>query len=192
MDKTEELYSEEPAFENQPELLKKYYRPVSYRISKYLESLIGKKPYFGDLRVRIKNLETVWFAIKTPLGYLPVFPVGKVYGKFNSEKNDIELDPSLFPELDSPLRRTLRKYGVEIPDAKRVFGEELIHSVQKKQGAIRNYMNNYGERAVEYIEGAAAYISDKLFGETGIYKTYKEKFKRLAQQIGLRKAFAGA
>lgn len=157
------------------------------RVVGYLTGLLGKPPYLGDLKVRIARLPA--YVYQTAEG--GVEHVSKVFGLYDPNKGEAIIDPVLYADRDDPERNFLENAGIEIPTAERVAAEEITHHVQSGQGIIDRLVERYGREARGYIEGAAASISDRLFGETPIYDGWKRRFRDFASRFGEKAAFQG-
>jgi len=195
-----ELYSDSvkemkgPIFENYRDVLSKYYRSVSGKVKGYLGRL-GLRQDIDDVNVRAENLPT-WYAVLFDRGKVHLRPVGKIFGLYDPSTNTLVVDKTTVPELGDSVtsdeRAMLKAYDIGIPSVERVMGEEHIHHAQKKTGAMANYISRMGNKARDYLEGAASSVGDKLFGRTGIYQQEKEQYRQLVERLGERRAFCGA
>ena len=182
----------EPTYLNHPDILGKYAKAVSKDVRDFFGNRIGKAPYQNDLRMKITKLpskyQVLWKMNEDGMKAY-IMPVGKVFGYFNPETNEIGIDPVVFPELNDPERDYLR--GMDIPDARRTIGEEIFHHGQKKTGVMDAYIRKFGADARKYIEGQAAHYTDQMYGRTGIYPEWKDDYRKLVDHYGEKKALGG-
>ena len=178
----------EPEYEGpHRRLLEDYTQEAANGVGKYLQEELGKSPYFGGIKVRIEKLPTQYAIVVSEDG-VGIVPVGKIFGYYDPRTDEIGIDPVVFEELDDFERGMLESY-FEIPNAKRVIGEELIHSDQKRSGSMAKALEYGPEKGRARIEGAAAYIADLLFGKTRVYEPWKADFERRVESEGLRDAY---
>lgn len=187
----------EPTYLNHPEILGKYAKPIAKDMREFFGKNIGKAPYQKDLKIAITKLPTTYQVLwkmytdgkNASIKPVGIKPVGKIFGYFNPDANEIGIDPAVFPELNDPERKYLK--GMEIPDASRTLGEELFHHGQKKTGIMEAYIKKFGPDARKYIEGQAAHYSDQKYGSTKIYPEWKDDYRKLMDRYGEKKALEG-
>ena len=177
--------------------LEKYLRKTVKDIGRYIKDKWNEIPLFEGVEISIEELPTYCIKIiKKGEEYL--IPVAKIFGFYDPETRRMKFDPVIFRELKSwkgySLEKTrgfFEKYGINIPKPERVIGEEHLHLHQDNSGIIDRLIRKYGKKSVDLIEGAASYISDKLFGETDAYRNEKQEFERLVNRFGEKRAFYG-
>lgn len=187
----------EPVYLNHPEILSKYAKPIAKDMREFFGKKIGKAPYQKDLKMKITKLPTTYQVLwkmhtdgmNAYLKPAAIRPIGKIFGYFNPDANEIGIDSSVFPELNDPERKYLK--GMEIPDASRTMGEELFHHGQKKTGIMDAYIKKFGPDARKYIEGQAAHYSDERYGKTRIYPEWKDDYRKLMDKHGEKRALEG-
>jgi hypothetical protein len=164
--------------------------PVVKDVKGYFSRTLGRLPYFERAMVTVEKLPT-YVAELYRGGKRLLVPVGKVFGMYVPATNRVYIDPVTLPEMKDPERGMLKHY-FKIPSFESVAGEELIHADQANSGIMTRLVRKYGKSAREHIEGAASYVSDLIYGQTGAYQTWKQRFRRLSEGIGLKRAYAGA
>jgi len=164
-------------------MLRKYLERTADRLRSYFRKELGRDPYLGRLKVRLGKLPTYFCKIGDRLA------VKKIFGLYDPLENEVVVDPVCFKELYDPERPWLERY-FRIPKPERVLGEELIHADQANTGLMDRAFYRWGRKAEEWIEGAASWISDKLWGETSVYQEYKDRFSKLVRRKGLRPAYS--
>ncbi len=184
MNALEALYSEELTDER---VLKRYYTKSKARLYDFFVKNMDRLPYFGRLRIGLAKLPT-YIALVKEWGRVKLRPIGKVFGLYSPETNTILIDPVVMPELDDPERAWLRKY-MDIPSGESVLGHEMVHSDQANTGLMDRLYRKYGQQAREYVEGAASYICDAIFGKSGCYGKLKAWFGSLVEKSGLKRAY---
>jgi len=191
-----EIREPEMIYENYESILKKYTKPVVRKLYDWYHRLEGAYPYLGNVRMRIVDFPTKFgLFIERTKNTIRFYlrPIAQTFGAKLIGTNEELYDVSIFPEIGGKKREMLSKYRLKPPNPERVIGEEKFHTLQEREGIIDRYVNKFGwEEARKYIEGAAASISDYLFGETGIYQTWKNKFRDLTRSVGFRRAYSGA
>ncbi len=169
------------------EMARKYVLNPFRKIVQYLRDKVGNLDFPDRIEIEVRKLPTYYVFILERVGNRIKFylkPIAKIFGV--TSRNRIVVDPVIFPEISDRERYLLKT----IPPAERVVGEELIHRIQYHNGIV-DRLKGIGRKAKAYLEGAAAYISDKLFGKTDIYSTEKREYERLASRYGERRAFLG-
>jgi len=169
------------------EMARKYVLNPLRKITDYLRDKVGGLSLPERIEIEIRKLPTYYSFVLESVGNrikLYLRPIAKIFGI--ASRNRIVVDPVIFPEIDDREREWLGT----IPPAERVIGEELIHEVQYYNGIV-DRLKRLGKRARNYLEGAAAYVSDKLFGKTGAYSEEKREYERLVERCGERRAFLG-
>ncbi len=191
MEPTANFREGSPIYTDHPKLHARYSEPARERLAGYLASLLGKLPDISDLTVGIRKLPTyVDRAVEG--GREVIKSVSKVFGVYNPSTKEAYFDPVLYKELGDPERELLQRRGLKIPTPERVAAEEFAHHIQSKEGYISRFLRKYGDAARGYIEGAAAAVSDKIFGETTVYSAWKDRFRKIASRFGEKAAFQGA
>ncbi|GEM_PF-1925736 len=178
--------------ENYSDVVKKYLSPVIGKIKGYFSRVFGFTPLFRNVRIRIEKLPSRYLALIERVGdriRMYIRPVGKVFGYYDAPTQTIGIDPCVFPELNDPEREVLKKYEMLLTP-ERVIGEEFVHNVQHRVG-VMDRLRKYAKKARDYIEGAAAYVSDRLFGRTNIYTREKREYEKLVEKCGEKRAFLG-
>lgn len=184
---TNELYadsdSQEPVYENHPTLLRRYWRPVQKKLSRYARE-IGITPKFHEWRVRVSELPT----IRDRRGRIG----GKVFGRYTPGEKRIEYDASVFPELGHPTRDELKRQGMLVQDAEEVGVHEGGHALQEESGALGRYLRKAWIFAKAYIEGLNTKATEYMTGrKQAVYRVYQKLAERLINKYGMKKAFRG-
>lgn len=189
---------EEPTYLNHPTVLGKYFRPLGRKIKRYFGESMDFAPYFKKLNISVEPLPT--FArrfLEIGRGYIRehIVPVGKIFGMYKPETDEIKVDPIVLPEINDPKtsawRNFLKRYGIS-NDGERVLVHEMTHYVQKVTGAIGRYLKKAGEYARPYIEGGATDMAEEILGKRqGVYDRETSLFRKLKRNYGRERAFLG-
>lgn len=192
-DSHDAAYTETYSHKFVPARLRKYITEASENIGNYFKNLMGVVPSFKDVTFNVRHLPTKFMEVYKVYenGYIEKssVPVGKIFGTYNPETNEIEIDPSL---VDSKLKKYYEDFGFDVPSPERVVTEEMVHHVQNKTGSLARAIRKYGEKARDYIEGSASTIADRIAGETRIYPHEKEFYRKIEKAIGEGSAFLAA
>ncbi|MBL7206091.1 MAG: hypothetical protein ISS36_00660 [Candidatus Aenigmarchaeota archaeon] len=167
----ERFLDSEPVY--QSDRLRDYFEPVKSRIDNWTSEIFGSKPYWGDIRVEERRYP-VFEYVKSGIRW-----IGKILGQYEPGKKKITVDSYLLRNGDERM-------------IQRVLGEEGLHAFQHKSGAIKRNTKRYGRRSRGYVEGATAYVADRLFGKTPIYRKWKNRFGGIARKYGMKPAFSGS
>lgn len=164
--------------------MKEYVPKTLDKISSYIEKIFGKRPVFSDKIVTVDKLPTT----RDKKGK----PTSKIFGLYQPETGLTVYDKSIFPKLNDTERKELQEYGLLTQKTEDIVGHEAVHHVQKKTGAIRNYVKKFGDDARAYIEGIATKMTEYIFGrQQPIYATEQVLAENVIRRHGIKKAFTG-
>lgn len=189
---------EEPTYLNHPTVIGKYFRPLSRKIKRYFGESMDFAPYFKNLNISVEPLPTYARRfLEIGRGYIRehIVPVGKIFGMYKPETDEVKIDPIVLPEINDPKtsawRNFLKRYGIS-NDGESVLAHEMMHYVQKVTGTLDRYTEKAGSYARAYIEGAATDMSEDMLGKRqGVYSRETGLFRKLRRDYGRKKAFLG-
>jgi hypothetical protein len=176
---------EEPVYADSEdkEFLGKLYKQAASGIKNYFGRLFGTEPYFGDVGLEIRRLPTYIF-----ISNGKIVGVSAILGMYDESIDRVSINPAIIPGMQSSLDKKLFK---DI-DPKRIVIEEFVHAAQDKYGVMKDAALKYRDKATPYLEGMAAWISDKIWGKASdFYQDLKKGYQGLVNRVGEKRAFAG-
>lgn len=157
--------------------LQRYSDEVLEAVGKYLKEELGiSVGNFGKVKVSFGDFGSGYEIKKDGK-----IARAKIFGLYDSIKDEIILDKSLGPDYQEEGEEI---DGYNKPSLQRVLAEEYIHFIQNKLGIMKDAKNKLGSKARDYLEGSAASIADSIFGETDAYPVEKRKFRDYAERVG--------
>ena len=183
----------EPEYADRTGRLREYARPVLEKLRDYYSKAVGVATnYFGDVKMRFGKLPTTYLVFIDPRTGKEAkrLPIGKVFGQYSPETKEIIIDPVVDKNTGDPERRLLEAY-FKIPEARSVIAHELSHHAHDRSGGIRSYMEKFGRKGIDMIEGIASYITEAIGYNDNAYPVQKRKIRDLVDRRGVRETVLG-